>query len=50
MQDPASPSFGTLEGGCGFNKLDPNKFPFWAAAALSTQNMYFLKGPTMGCG
>ncbi|KAK9798174.1 hypothetical protein WJX73_006947 [Symbiochloris irregularis] len=47
---PYEPSFGTLNGGCGYGLLDKNTYPFWSVAALSTSNSFYKAGPANGCG
>ncbi|BDA46488.1 probable Expansin-A7 [Coccomyxa sp. Obi] len=49
-KDPYSPSFGTLDGSCGYGELDKSKWPYWSVGALSTSNMYYSEGPVNGCG
>jgi hypothetical protein len=47
---PYSPSFGTSVGSCGFGFLARTQYPFWAVAALSTSNHYFINEPQQACG
>jgi len=48
--DPSSPSFGTLDGSCGYGLLSTTVYPYWSVGALSTSNSFSLAGPSTGCG
>lgn len=42
---PYSPSYGTLDGSCGYGLLQQNQYPFWAVAGLATANHYYSNEP-----
>lgn len=48
--NPNNPSFGTLEGSCGYGLLSKNTWPFWSVGALATGNSFFKSDPMSGCG
>lgn len=47
--NPQTPSFGTLEGSCGYGRLDPNEWPYWKVAGISVR-LPQHRGPVEGCG
>lgn len=47
--NPQTPSFGTLEGSCGYGRLDPNEWPYWKVAGISV-HLPQHRGPLEGCG
>eukprot|EP00884_Botryococcus_braunii_P000413 jgi/Botrbrau1/10372/Bobra.146_2s0010.1 len=49
-KNPSDPSWGTLNGACGYGQLDKGKWPYWSVAALSTQNRFYLADNIKGCG
>lgn len=49
-KNPSDPSWGTLNGACGYGQLDKGKWPYWSVAALSTQNQFALADNIKGCG
>jgi len=47
--NPQTPSFGTLEGSCGYGRLDPDEWPHWKVAGISVR-LPQHRGPVEGCG
>ena len=43
--NPNQPSFGTLDGSCGYGLLPQNTWPFWSVGALATSSAFFQNGP-----
>ena len=43
--NPNQPSFGTLDGSCGYRLLPQNTWPFWSVGALATSSVFFKNGP-----
>eukprot|EP00891_Asterochloris_glomerata_P001624 jgi/Astpho2/1624/Aster-x1019 len=43
--NPNQPSFGTLDGSCGYGLLPQTTWPFWSVGALATSSAFFENGP-----
>ena len=53
MQDntsPYVPSFGLLDGSCGYGELQQDQWPYWQAVAIGPSNSLFTGGNLKGCG
>jgi len=49
--DPNSPSYGTLEGACGFGPLDDKSaWPYFSTAAFALNNKFSQDLPSFACG
>ncbi len=49
---PNNPSFGVLEGGCGYYLMDRTRWPYWNAVAVRPDSPLLNSAtrPTLGCG
>lgn len=49
--DPLTPSFGVLNGACGYGELNRSTWPFWRAVGLGPDNVLSSRAGTQsGCG
>lgn len=42
LQNPYTPTGGLVDGACGYGRLSPNKWPYWAVAGISPQGAQLL--------
>ena len=50
-KDPDSPSFGVLNGACGYGQLNRSAWPYWRAVGLSSSNPIVAKSSAKdACG
>lgn len=50
--DPQKPSFGVLEGACGYGELQKEAWPYWQAVSLSLSSPIMSQSalPRWACG
>ena len=50
-QDPNTPSYGLVNGACGYTAFNQSQWPYWDIAAIGPPNALAQgSSPMMGCG